>query len=98
MLVDESDAVGCDGFCGMALACVKGVCGACNSDADCLRDEVCVLDHCLRSSGVSCRSYEDCGPQSLCVLSGMSADARGNSEMRSYCSNSGPTSEVGVSE
>jgi len=89
MLVDESYEVLCKDFCGLALACVSGVCRACTSDTDCGRHESCVLDHCLDSSRVSCRSYRDCGPQSLCVLSGLSPDPRGNAELRSFCSSEG---------
>lgn len=92
MLVDVSYQVVCKDFCGLALACVAGVCGACTSDTDCGRRESCVLDHCLDTSRVSCRSYRDCGSGSVCMLSGLSPDPRGNAELRSFCSSEGAAS------
>jgi hypothetical protein len=72
-------------MCGLARACIDGVCNACRMDSDCEAEEACVLDHCLRRNLVSCRSRRNCHPGETCVLSGFSADLRGNREMYSKC-------------
>jgi hypothetical protein len=71
--------------CGLARACIKGVCTACVTDGDCLRGESCVLDHCVLSDRVGCRSSKDCENSVHCVLSGYSPDPRSNGTMRSHC-------------
>jgi hypothetical protein len=71
--------------CGMAMRCHDGRCWPCQADTDCASDEACVLEHCLRSSAVHCRSRRDCGAEMLCVLSGYSADPRGNADMSADC-------------
>jgi hypothetical protein len=88
MLVDEAEAAGCEQTpqCGLARACRDGRCGACSSDAECSDGEGCVLDHCVATARIGCRSRADCGsPAEVCALSGYSADPRGNAGMRSYC-------------
>jgi len=45
----------------------------------------CVLDHCVVSARVTCRRNSDCRGGSTCLLSGYSADARGNTGMDSHC-------------
>ena len=72
--------------CGMGKSCQEGLCGPCQVDGDCLSGEACVLDHCVPSEGVTCRRRADCtGSDELCVLSGYSADVRGNSSMKASC-------------
>ena len=44
-----------------------------------------MLEHCVRVALVACRGRADCIAGELCVLSGISADARGNADMRAYC-------------
>ena len=91
MLVDREDRQVCSetANCGIALSCrADGKCGPCESDAECLAGEVCVLDHCVLSKLVGCRHSSECGSGRAyhCVLSGLTGnDVRGNSEMRSYC-------------
>jgi len=76
-------------FCGLALACVQQMCGACTADEDCAPGEGCVVEHCLKTELIGCRSYRDCGAE-LCLLSGFTGGTpRGNEDMRSYCSNKG---------
>ncbi|MFP2933186.1 hypothetical protein ACLESO_50180 [Pyxidicoccus sp. 3LG] len=98
MLVDESLQAVCgdEGVCGLAMACVQGRCGACQSDGDCEGGEACVLDHCVKSERVACRGRSDCGePESLCILTGLSPGVRGNESMSSVCSRStGGSSEA----
>ncbi len=86
MPVDEQQAQ-CDTSerCGLATACIAGRCGGCSADRDCASSEACVLDHCVRSELVACRSRSECRGDELCVLSGISSDARGNGDMRAYC-------------
>lgn len=76
--------------CGQAMACnrVTNRCGPCSLDSDCGSTEACVLDHCLPADKVTCRSRLDCADDALCVLSGLSADARGNRDMSSSCRSS----------
>lgn len=72
--------------CGMGKSCQDGLCGPCQVDGDCLSGEACVLDHCVPSDGVTCRRRADCaGSDELCLLSGYSADVRGNSSMTTSC-------------
>jgi hypothetical protein len=76
--------------CGGGLTCLPdGTCGACVRDDQCLGDEVCALDHCLKRANATCRRKADCDQssgRSLCVLSGYSEDPRHNADMRSECS------------
>ena len=72
--------------CGLAMACIEGRCGACRNDAQCDGGEVCVIDHCVPATQVTCRSRRDCaGSESFCILSGYSSDPRGNDEMTAFC-------------
>ena len=71
--------------CGLARACVDALCVACREDAECLGSEVCVLGHCLLAELAGCRSRIDCEAEQLCVMSGYSADARANGDLRSAC-------------
>lgn len=73
------------GHCGLARACIEATCTACSHDADCLGDEVCSMDHCVRRTLSSCRSSDDCDQGVQCILTGYSSDPRGNSEMESFC-------------
>jgi hypothetical protein len=71
--------------CGLALACVDQMCGACTADQDCAPGEGCVVQHCLRTELIGCRSYRDCSP-AVCILSGLTGGTpRGNEDMTSYC-------------
>ena len=81
--------------CGLATACVEGHCGGCTADRECASGEACVLAHCVRSELVACRSRADCNGDELCVLSGVSPDARGNRDTRAHCQ--GSTSEIAQS-
>lgn len=87
MLVDVATRAVCreSQYCGMALACIDGLCSPCEADSQCDSNESCVLDHCVRKGFVGCRTRRDCPSSHLCVLTGYSSDARGNSEMRSLC-------------
>jgi len=72
--------------CGMGKSCQEGLCGPCQVDGDCLSGEACVLDHCVPNEGVACRRRADCaGSDELCMLSGYSADVRGNASMKASC-------------
>jgi hypothetical protein len=75
--------------CGGGLTCLPdGTCGACTRDDQCLRDEVCALDHCLKRANVTCRRKANCDQsngRALCILSGYSEDPRHNADMRSEC-------------
>jgi hypothetical protein len=72
-------------WCGLALACIDEKCGACTSDQDCAPGEGCVVEHCLKTELIGCRSYRDCSP-ALCILSGLTGGTpRGNEDMTSYC-------------
>lgn len=85
MLVDISSPLYCEGFCGMALACIEEQCLPCESDAQCMEGEGCVLDHCMPLDNIECRGRADCGDD-LCVLSGYTGGtARANEDMRAYC-------------
>jgi len=92
MLVDLSQRQYCEAssYCGFGLACLDdGACGPCQRDEQCASGEACVLDHCVPRDSVGCRSRSDCvadGEDALCVLSGLTGgEARGNSQMTSYC-------------
>ncbi len=89
MRVDRAGQPPCSAAdsCGLALACIDGRCSACRDDRECAGGERCVLDHCLRSEQVECRTRSDCSdPEALCALSGYSGgDPRSNAELRSYC-------------
>lgn len=88
--------------CGQAMACnlATNLCGPCEADNDCSNDEACVLDHCVKSEKVTCRSRLDCTDGALCVLSGLSAGPRGNVDMTSSClvANKGTTEAPGEPE
>jgi hypothetical protein len=71
--------------CGLARACVNGKCAPCETDSDCRQGEGCVLDHCLISKMIQCRSSKQCATNATCILSGYSGDVRGNGEMISKC-------------
>ncbi len=73
--------------CGQAMACnlATNLCGPCEADNDCSKDEACVLDHCVKSVKVTCRGRLDCADGALCVLSGLSPGPRGNTDMASQC-------------
>ena len=89
MLVDMDFVPPCESpaGCGLARACKAGKCVACERDSDCAPAEACALDHCVASELAGCRSRADCPRESVCVLSGYSATARGNQDMRSGCLN-----------
>lgn len=87
MPIDNADPASCvpEIGCGLALACVDGKCVGCETDEDCMQDELCVLQHCIRDSLAECFSKSDCPKNSLCILSGVSSGPRGNRETRAYC-------------
>jgi hypothetical protein len=86
MLIDLAGMPPCEGYCQQALACLEGMCGPCEADADCLAGEACVIDHCVISERVECQRAGDCPPDEVCMLSGLSEDRRGNREMEAHCS------------
>jgi hypothetical protein len=72
--------------CGLALACIDGLCGACTRDEQCAPGEGCALDHCMPSASIGCRTRSDCSGDALCILSGITGGtARGNEDLRAYC-------------
>jgi hypothetical protein len=71
-------------ICGLARACVGGVCSGCKRDDDCVRGENCVLDHCVKNELIECRGTKDC-TAGVCILSGYSSTPRGNDGMKAYC-------------
>lgn len=79
-----------DGYCGRGRACgADRTCGPCDSDTDCLKGEVCVLDHCLLQANVQCRGRRDCSDGRLCVLeNGSEIGPRGNEGVWSVCDDS----------
>lgn len=92
MLVNATFQASCDtsSRCGLAMACDAGRCGACSADAQCGTGEVCSMQHCVLASNAACRARGECPAGELCMLTGYSDDARGNGEMRAYCSGSPP--------
>ena len=57
--------------------------------------ESCVLEHCVKSDNVKCKSRKGCKQDALCVLSPYSDGVRGNEDMHSFCrANSGGTEQV----
>jgi hypothetical protein len=87
MLVDLATTPPCESTagCGLARACLKGICTACTVDAECGSDEGCVRDHCVLRSRIGCRRNSDCGVGNTCMLSGYSPDPRGNHDMGALC-------------
>ena len=96
MLVDRNvkQMCGNSNHCGNALACILGTCSPCTEDSHCgKKGVVCVLDHCVQEENVRCRTRSDCASESmradssdaLCILSGYSAEVRGNEDMEAYC-------------
>jgi hypothetical protein len=85
-LVDLSAAPTCESteLCSFGQACKDGLCLPCEADRECLPGEVCVLDHCLGSELVSCRSAKDCGG-SYCMLSEPTTPPRHNDGQRAFC-------------
>jgi hypothetical protein len=92
MLVNTTFQASCDtsSRCGLAMACHAGRCGACTQDAQCGSGEVCSMQHCVSAPNAACRARSDCPISELCMLTGYSDDARGNGDMRAYCSGSPP--------
>jgi hypothetical protein len=92
MLIDSSVQPPCElsEYCGLARACVDGLCTRCTADSQCAQGEGCVLDHCVRQELIGCQRAADCGSGGLCLLSGYTGGtARGNEDMRAYCSGNG---------
>lgn len=71
--------------CGLARACLEGVCMPCDADADCGAGEACALQHCIHQELIECRRAAECDPDSKCVLSDYSNQPRGNEDVRAYC-------------
>lgn len=90
MPVNLSMQASCDvsARCGLAMACLAGRCGPCARDADCAPGEGCAVQHCVALANLECRSASECNSDARCMLSGISAGARGNAEMHAYCSDS----------
>ena len=91
MPVDETNRISChpEIGCGLGLACVDGRCVGCMTDDDCFtEEEVCVLQHCVLETNADCFNKSECGPDELCILSGVADDPRGNSTTRAYCQSS----------
>lgn len=78
------------GFCGRARACrADHTCGPCLQDSDCEAQERCVLDNCILATNVRCTRRDDCGGESLCMLSDNGAyGVRGNEGLVAVCSES----------
>jgi hypothetical protein len=86
MLVDIANPLYCEGFCGLALACIDQQCLPCQTDEQCLEGEGCSIDHCVPLTNLECRSRKDCAVGELCILSGYTGGtARANEDMRAYC-------------
>jgi len=88
MLHAEDDIWPCaEGFCTRAKACIDGTCVPCVVDTECMREELCVLGHCVQEQRVECHARWDCSEtDALCVLSGYtSMDPRGNANMQATC-------------
>jgi hypothetical protein len=88
-LVNENLQIPCQtsATCGLALACIDGICSACTADSECLLGERCAMQHCVLSQNFSCGSRRDCAANELCELSPLSPGPRGNANTRSHCSN-----------
>ncbi len=106
MQVHLEDLPTCNAHCLAPFACVHGQCMPCSRDLECESGEACVLDHCLISANVGCRSVSDCPEDSLCVLSGYrrfgpndaipeAISYRGNEEMTAFCRANGGSGERG---
>lgn len=105
MLLNRAFATICEtsGGCGLAMACRGGRCGPCETDSQCAPGEVCSVQHCIQAHLAECRSRRDCpGDEAFCILSGYTADVRGNGSMRAYCTAAGdwgkPLDEEGERE
>jgi len=87
MLVDTANQAICEesSACGLGMACNENRCGPCSADSDCGTGESCVLDHCVPNHNVTCHRTSECVEGELCVLSGYSADPRGNESMQAFC-------------
>lgn len=87
MLVDMSRRPECGStsMCAFGLVCqTDGRCGPCSTDAECLAEERCVLDHCLPRGNANCGTSAECG--GMCVIVGdWSPTARGTEQIRSIC-------------
>jgi len=81
-------------ICGLALACVSGLCGPCTEDWQCEDGEVCALDHCLRSGKAGCRSRDDCRAGEICLMNGAMLGLRGNAEVHTNCENPNDTAQT----
>jgi hypothetical protein len=76
----------CETVCTGTSRGTLGLCGPCRQDAECADGEICILDHCLLSRNAKCRSRRECaGEEALCILSGYSADPRGNAALTAEC-------------
>lgn len=97
-LVNESLQIPCVGSqtCGLALACIEGICSPCRADSDCVSGERCAVQHCILSENHACTTRRDCGTNELCELSGLSPGPRGNASTTSYCSKGEGGTEVEV--
>lgn len=86
--------------CPRGLACNAGGCGDCSAncsptgpggayvcegDAACASGELCTEQRCVPSANVTCRFSFQCAENEVCVLSGTSAEGRGNVDTRSFC-------------
>jgi hypothetical protein len=87
MPIDRARQAQCEttASCSLARSCRGGRCGACEQSGDCLSNEGCVLQHCVRANKIGCRSRHDCARGELCILSDYSEGPRGNEDMRSFC-------------
>lgn len=87
MRQDDAVAFQCGSteHCGLARACIDGLCVGCSADAECLSSEACVLDHCVPQANVECTSRRECGVDELCMLTGYSTGPRNNDAMRAIC-------------
>lgn len=92
MLVNTTFQARCDtsSRCGLAMACHTDQCGPCSNDSECANGEACSMQHCVVASLAACRTRADCPAAELCMLTGYASDARGNLDMRAYCSGSPP--------
>ena len=86
MRVDLSAMPPCErtSDCGLARACLQGKCGPCQQDGDCSPGETCALDHCVIQELAGCRNRKTCDDVP-CILTGYTADLRGNKGLKSVC-------------